>query len=111
MSREFLEYCPTSGAAEFVEWHMDGTFSITTEQDVEPVLEFTKALAREQITDGNFRKEGWLYASIPAVVQLKMLQRGVDIMDPNDTKKMIDLINQDFPYCKTTHRHHAIRQR
>ncbi len=108
MAREFFDYDPATGATEYVEWNPDGTFSITTEQDVQPYIDFAKALANERVTDGNFRGEGWLYAIIPPVVQSQMFQRGINILDKNDAKKVVREINQNYPWLKTTHRHHEV---
>lgn len=104
--REFFDFDPLTGVTEYVEFHPDNTFSITTEQDVEPFLDFCKELERSQIPDANFKKEGWLYACIPPVVQAQMFKRGINIMDPNDSKKVLQTINSDYQYCKVTHRHH-----
>lgn len=108
MAREFFDYDPLTGVTEYVEWHGD-TFSITSEQDVQPFLDFAAELRNTQIPDGNFRKEGWLYACIPPVVQAQLFKRGINIMDKNDNKKVVSTINTDYPYCKVTHRHHALR--
>jgi hypothetical protein len=110
VAREFLDIDPLTGVAEYVEWHPDGTFSITTEQDVEPVLDFCKELANSGISDGNFKGEGWLYAAIPPVVQAELFKRGINILDQNDTKRLIDEINRNYSHLKTTHRHHALRR-
>ena len=110
MARELFDVDPLTGVQEYLEWSPDGsTFSITTEQDVEPFLDFVKELANSGVPDGNFRKEGWLYACIPPVVQAQMFKRGVNILDPNHTKRVVQEINQNYPYCKTTHRHHALK--
>lgn len=110
MAREFFDYDPLTGVTEYVDWSADGkTFSITAEQDIDPFLDYAKELANSQIPDGNFRKEGWLYAMIPPVVQAQMFKRGINIMDKNDTKAVVRAVNQDYPYCKTTHRHHALK--
>ena len=108
MAREFFDYDPQTGETEYLEFTNDGKFHITTEQDIQPFVDFAKALANSGLTDGNFRKEGWLYALIPPVVQAQMFKRGINILDKNDTKKVVDDINANYPYLKTTHRHHAL---
>ena len=109
MAREFFDYDPLSGVTEYVEFTNDGKFHITQEQDVEPHLNVCKTLANIGGTEHRFRGEGWLYASIPPVVQAQMFKRGINIMDPNHTKRVVDAVNADYPYCKTTHRYHAIK--
>ena len=117
MAREFFDYDPLTGITEYLEFSSDGkTFSIHSEQDVEPILNFCKELANTGTTDGNkrgegFRGEGWLYASIPAVVQAQMFKKGINILDPNHTKAVVDSVNRDYPYCKTTHKYHSVKKR
>ncbi len=108
MAREFFDYDPLSGVTEYVEFHGD-TFSITSEQDVEPILDFCKELANTRVGDGNFRGEGWLYAAIPPVVQAQLFKKGVNILDPNDNKRLLEEINRNYSFFKTTHRHHALK--
>lgn len=109
MAREFFDYDPLTGVTEYLEFTNDGKFHITQEQDIEPVLDFAKFLANTGTTDGNMKGEGWLYAVIPPVIQSAMFKRGINILDKNDTKKVVAAINADYPYLKTTARHHAIR--
>lgn len=108
MAREFFDYDPLTGETEYLEFTGDGRFHITTEQDVQPYLDFAAEMRNSQIPDGNFRKEGWLYAIIPPVVQAQLFKRGINILDKNDNKRVLNEINQNYPYLKTTHRYHAI---
>ena len=110
MAREFFDFDPLTGVAEYLEWAPDNsTFKLVYEQDEKPFVDFAKELANSGIPDGNFRGEGWLYAIIPPIVQLQMFEKGINFLDPNDSKKVIEEINQHYPWLKTTHRHHALR--
>jgi hypothetical protein len=109
MAREFFDYDPLTGVTEYLEFTPDGKFHLTTEQDIEPFLDYAKELANSGATEKNFRGEGWLYAVIPGVVQAALLKKGINFLDPSQTKAVVDEINANYPYCKTTHRHHAIR--
>ena len=108
--REFFDYDPITGLAEYVEF-ADGKMHLTYEQDVEAVLNHTKALANEGLPDKNFKGEGWLYAIIPAVVEMQMRKKGINLMDPTHVGKVVKEINENYPLLKTTHRHHAIKGR
>ncbi len=109
MAREFFDYDPLSGETEYLEFTSDGKFHITTEQDIQPILDFALAMRNEQIGDANFRKEGWMYATIPPVVQAQMFKNGINILDKNDSKRVVQEINQNYPYLKLTHRHHEVQ--
>jgi len=107
MAREFFDIDPVTGLAEYVEF-VDGKVHITYEQDVQAVVDYAKSLANEEICDGNFRGEGWHYAIIPAVVQMQLKAKGIDILNQNHTKRLLQEINTNYPYLKTTHRNHAL---
>jgi hypothetical protein len=105
---DFFDYDPFTGLTEYYEETPDGMVHLHTYQDVEPVIDYCKALANEGLPDGNFRKEGWLYAVIPAIVQGQLFKKGINLLDENDIKKVVDEINTNYPWLKTTHRHHAL---
>lgn len=110
MAFEWFDYDPITGVTEYVDFSADGkTFSIRQEQDVKPYIDFAKFLSNTQATDGNFRKEGWLYAIIPPVVQGQMFKKGINILDKTHTKAVVKEINTQYPYLKTTHRHHSLK--
>lgn len=107
---EHFDYDPITGIQETYEEHGDGTVSIHQYQDIQPYLDFNAELRNAGHPDDAWRKSGaTLYAAIPPVVQAQLFKRGINIMDPNDLKKLIDTINTDYPYLKTTYKHHAIR--
>jgi hypothetical protein len=106
--RELFDIDPLTGLVEYIE-EIDGKIHLTYEQDVAPVVDYAKALANEGITEGNFRGEGWHYAIIPAVVQMQMLKKGINIVDQNHTARVVREINENYPWLKTTHRNHAIK--
>jgi hypothetical protein len=112
MAREFFDFDPLTGLAEYVEWNTDGTFNMHYEQDVEPALDFCKFLANTGGTDHNFRGEGWLYAALPMIAIMQMRQKGFDALGSHGregTKKLLREINTNYPYFKTTTKMHAIR--
>ena len=110
MAFEFFDYDPLTGLTEYVEFAPDGkTFSIRTEQNVEPYVDFAKFLANTGATEPGFRYEGWLYALIPPGVQAEMFKKGINFMDKGSVGRVVKEINTNYPYLKTTHRHHEVR--
>lgn len=109
MAREFFDYDPVTGVTEYVEWTSEGKFHLTSEQDVEPILDFAKELANTYATDVGFKSEGWLYAVIPPVVQSQLFKKGINFLDKADNKRLLQEINTNYQYCKTTHRHHSVK--
>lgn len=82
---------------------LTGDFAITTTQDVSGFLDRMKSLRQmgnERWEQG--KKEEWmLYASIPNIVIMQLKQRGIDIFNPDHEKKMLQVLNREFPYLKT----------
>ncbi len=108
MAREWFDYDPLTGVTEYFEQTTDGKIHITYEQDVEPLLAFNSSMRNEQIGDKNFKGEGWLYAAIPHVVVQALMKKGIDISKDEDAPRLLAEINTNYPYLKTTHRHHAL---
>lgn len=103
---EFFSYEPDTGLRYDYDYDdMSGNVSITTTQDVEAVLDYTKALARDGLTDGGIKKGWWLYAKVPAIVQLQMRAKGIKLDDPTATQRIIAEINANYPHLKTTQKH------
>lgn len=100
---EFLEYDPLHGISRYFDYdEATGIMTTTSVQDVDPVLEYNKQLRNENATDGGIKAGFWLYAKIPALVQLKMKQKGIDINDPTATKRIVQEINEHYPALKCT---------
>lgn len=108
---QFLEYDPLRG----LEQHQDSTYGdnrlqIHYRQDVEPVLELNKVERNNGLTDHGIKNDIWLYARIPPVVILKFkYEHGLDIFNKNHLKRVFELINTEYPYLKTTEKHHDLR--
>ena len=107
----FVDYDPLTG----VEMLEDVTYGDHRQQfhyrqDVEPVLEVAKTERINGLTDYGIKQDLWLYARIPPVVILEMKYRhGVDIFKRDHFKRALELINREYPYCKTTEKTHTVR--
>lgn len=100
---EFLDFDPLTGVAHYFEHdEVTNETRITTVQDVEPVLEWNKRVRNDNLTDGGIKKGWWLYAKIPAAVELKMRAKGIKLTDPDATTRIVQEINEHYPQLKTT---------
>lgn len=107
--REWFDYDPVTGVTEYYE-EADGKISIHTEQDVTAILNHTKAIANEGLADDNWRKnEASVYAVLPAVVLGQMAKKGIRFLDQNHAKAVFDEVNSNYPWLKTTSKHHAVK--
>lgn len=101
---DFLDYDPHSGITHWFEHdELTNQTKITYTQDIEPLLEYNKTLANDPRNfERGVKKGWWLYAKIPAIVQVKMHAKGIDINDPTATKRIIQEINEHYPALKCT---------
>jgi hypothetical protein len=89
----------------------DGKLQVHYRQDVEPVLEYTKRLRNDGMTDYGIKQDLWHYAQIPPVIILEMrFKHGVDVFQKDHLHKVFQLINTEYPYLKTTEKMHWERK-
>lgn len=106
---KFVDYDPDRDVT-MMEDSYDGKLQLHYQQDVEPLLERTKMMRNDGLTDSGIKRDIWKYAEIPPVIILEMkFKYGVDIFDRNDLKKAFHLINTVYPYFKTTEKYHEIK--
>lgn len=101
---EFFEYDPLSGIRTDTEWDESAQeMKLIRTADVEPVLDFTKAVANEVgMNRADIARGWWLYAKLPPIVILQMRAKGIDVFDQNDQKRMFEEINTEYPALKAT---------
>lgn len=105
---KFVEYDPSRGM-ETWEDSYEGKLQVHYRQDVEPVLEYTKAI-RNQDGAHDLGQDIWHYAHIPAVTILEMrFKHGVDIFKKEHTKRAFDLVNREYPHLKLTTKTHVVK--
>lgn len=113
MARRLLSDDPYTGVKT---WHEHDSLTDETRiihtTDAEPVLELNKAMAN----DAEFSKEGikrgmWLYARIPAGVQVDwLINHGVDIYNKDHGARLSKLLEDpQYQYLKTTSGHHRFK--
>jgi hypothetical protein len=111
MALTWREYDPFTGVTETNVVDEDsGKILVRKEQDVEGLLDRNKALANSGDTNIGIKKGLWHYASIPLNVQYELLTKyGINFAKKDHWPRMFDIINRDYPYLKTTSKHHAMR--
>lgn len=95
------------GTKQFYSYNPDtDEHTLTTVQDVSGLLDSLKA--KRALTPEHGRVEEWAhYASVPPVVQVELMNRGLNIQNPDHLKAIIKEINTNYPYLKSTTKHHA----
>lgn len=100
---QLLEFDPVTGISRYFDYdEMTGTITLESRQDVTPLLEYTKALRKDGMTDKGIKEDWWLYAKIPPLVEVQLRKKGIDINDPGSTKRIIQEINEHYPALKCT---------
>jgi hypothetical protein len=88
----------------------EGKLQVHYRQDVEPVLDYCKALRNDGMTDYGIKQDMWHYAHLPPVIILKLrFEYGIDVFNRNHFKRAFEIVNRDFPYLKTTEKHHELK--
>ena len=106
---EFFDYDPVTRVTSYFDYDDNtGVATIRKEQDVGPILDYAAEVRNTGVADKSLRKDAYwcMYAMIPEVVQVALLNKGINIHNSNHTKAMMREINSNYPWLKTTDLHH-----
>ncbi len=100
----FFDYDPVTGVTQTYDYDpITDTHAITSTQDLSGFLDAMKAKRDNPDAWKKGVKESWAhYASIPPVIEMEMRKKGIDIHDRTQTKRILNEINQNYPYLKAT---------
>lgn len=105
MAKRLLDVDPMTGLATYHDYDaLNKRNVITYEQDISKTVDFSEALANDGESTKRGLKESMLhYAHIPDIVALKMkFEDGVDPFDPNNSRRVFELVNSKYKRLKTT---------
>jgi hypothetical protein len=81
---------------------------LTYEQDVSGFLDRMNEIRNNpEISAKGMQEEWWHYCSIPEVVEIDLMNRGLFLHKPDDMKQILKIINSDYPYLKATTKRHT----
>jgi hypothetical protein len=105
---ELFDYDPVTGIRSFWEYNEDtGKGVFRREQDVSAVVDMATRI-RNEVSDKRLEDDYMhMYAMIPVGVEMELMQKGISIYDPNNTRRLLEEINKNYPYLKTTDRTHV----
>jgi hypothetical protein len=96
------------GTTEYFNYdELTDTTTITTVQNVSSTLDRLKSIRNETGDKSLIKEEFWFYATIPQIVEIELRNKGINLYDKNDTKRILQEINQNYPYLKSTNKKHA----
>jgi hypothetical protein len=106
---EFFDYDPLTGVREDIAFE-DGKIHIRQTQDVQPILDFAKKIQNAGLADEQWKKhDAAVYAFLPAVVLGAMAKKGIRFLDPNHVGAVLNEINTNYPWLKTTTKTHTAK--
>jgi hypothetical protein len=110
MTKRLLDYDPLSGMSVTFDYGADDRLVITHSQDVSRFVDDSKALANDtDRTRRGIKNDLWHYARVPAVVIMEMKEKhGVDFYRKEDRKRVFELLNTEYQFCKTTNLTHTV---
>ena len=109
--RRLLDHNPLTGEKVWFDDNHDGSFSMTHEQDVEPIIEANKRLKLHANRKKGIKEGWWHFASIPNIlVQLWSKEVGGNILSNEYKKELFERLNRpEYAYLKTTEGKHTYR--
>ena len=106
----WTEYDAYTGVTEInVASDMDEEVTVHRVQDVQPLLDHTAEARNTKAADG--KNQVKLYCSIPPVVQYELLNKGINVFNPDHMPKVLAEINTNYRHLKYTDKTHALGSR
>ena len=99
--KEVFEVIPELGVTRYMDVEEDGTVHIYTEQDCSALVDQCKREANEGGKDAGIKRGLWHYAELPFVVIADLYNKGINPFDPNNTKRLLEEISQNYPLVET----------
>jgi hypothetical protein len=105
---QFLDFDPDNNVRQDFEFdEATGEAHIHYTSDIQPLLDYNKALANSGHNDAGIKQNWWLYAKIPPIFQLKLRARGYKLDSTDDTARLLAEINTNAPALKCTTLNHG----
>jgi hypothetical protein len=81
---------------------------LTYEQDVTGFLDRMNDIRNNpDISNKGIKEDWWHYCSIPPVVEMELMKKGLYLHKKDDMKAILKIINSDYPYLKSTTKKHT----
>lgn len=104
-----FDYNPITGVTTHFDYcPINDEITLTSEQDCTSLIDYmTQLRNNEEYSKNGIKEEWWHYATIPAIVEIELRKKGLNIYDKNATKAILKEINQNYPALKATTKTHA----
>lgn len=101
---DFMEIDPLTGIKTDYKWNEnDQQYTLIRTADVEPVLDYAKAMSNELgMNRADIKKGWWLYAKLPPIVIVQMRAKGINVYNRDHQDRMFAELNSNYPHLKCT---------
>lgn len=80
---------------------------LTYEQDVSHFLDRMNAIRNNpEISAKGIKEDWWLYCSIPEVVEMELMKKGLYLHNKDHMKAILKEINTNYPHLRATEKWH-----
>lgn len=108
MSIQWKEYDPYTGVtATYISDDESDEVRVHREQDVSLLLDTTMETRNTRGADRPL-EELHAYCTVPVVVQHQLLQKGINVFNPDHMPRVLAEINANYPKLKYTDKTHAL---
>ena len=99
-----FDYDPINQTHQYFDYDpMTGDVRLTTVQDVSSTLDACLSKRNDPEAWKKGVKENFAhFATIPVAVEMELKKKGISIYDKTQTKRLVQEIEQNYPYCKVT---------
>jgi hypothetical protein len=106
---DFFDYDPLKGVTSFFDYDdATGIATIRKVQDNSLLLDYAAEARNAGLSDRKYKKSDWaLYCYIPEWLEIELMKRGLSIDRVDDHRKILSIINREFPAMKMTDKTHA----
>ena len=107
----WTEYDPYTGVTEINDaYDDDDLVHVRYQQDVQPLLDSTAETRNTKSADDP-KRELRKYASIPVLVQYELLNKGINVFNPDHMPRVLAEINANYPNLRYTDKIHSLTHR
>jgi len=105
----FFDKDPLTGITQYYDYDpIKDEHLIHSVQDPTALVEQLKQARNNPDAWAKGMKESWVhYASIPPIIEMQLKAKGIDIYNKDQTKELLKEINTNYPWLKTTTKHHG----
>lgn len=103
-----FDYDPVTGISQHFDYDpVSEQIHLTSSQDLTFFLEELKQKRNNPEAWKKGIKESWAhYASVPPVIEMELLKKGLSLSNPDQYKEIFREINTNYPFLKTTTAYH-----